>query len=912
MKCPSIQTFLSLVRNLFLIFSFSMVLADNAISADLTLAWDANGEPVGGYKLYVGPSSGNYTSSVDVGNNTTYTQTDLEAGETYYFVVTAYNTYGESGYSNEVNDGIPAEAPVAEFSASPTSGTVPLTVNFSDASAGDIDTWSWDFGDGGTGTGQTPVYEYQTAGTYPVSLTVTGPGGTDTETKTNFITVSADTPETLSITTDVLPEGRVGEAYSATLAASGGDEPYTWSVVDGKLPPGLTLDPASGTISGTSSSAGTSSFTAQVSDAATPPQTVTKPLSVRIVAPGTSTIWDETTTPGLLADPDTSAVEVGVKFHTDVDGLITGIRFYKSDTNTGTHVGNLWSSDGQLLAKATFTNETDSGWQQVDFANPVAITANTVYVASYHTDVGHYSVDENFFAGSGVDNGHLHALRDGESGGNGVYAYGPSSFPTDTYRASNYWVDVVFTTSTGVPDTTPPTVKMIAPEDGSTVTGAAVPVSADADDNVGVASVQFLLDGVALGAPDTSAPYSITWDSTTVAEGSHTLSAQASDTAGNTASAHTVTVTVSNEGGADTTPPTVTMTAPVDGATVTGTAVPVSADADDDVGVASVQFLLDDAALGAPDTSAPYSTTWDSTTVDDSSHTLSAQASDAAGNKAAAHTITVTVSNGGGVDTTPPTVKMTAPVDGATVTGAAVPVSADADDDVGVASVQFLLDGEALGAPDTSAPYSITWDSTMVADGSTHTLSAQASDAAGNPATAHTVTVTVSNGGGVCATLCSLWEETTTPSVLADPDTNAVEVGVKFQADVDGLITGIRFYKSDTNAGTHVGSLWSRDGHLLAKATFTNETDSGWQQVDFAEPIAITANTVYVASYHTDVGQYSVDENYFANSGVDNGPLHALRSRRRNGNGVYRYGSSGFPTKTYRASNYWVDVVFTE
>ena len=140
-------------------------------------------------------------------------------------------------------------------------------------------------------------------------------------------------------------------------------------------------------------------------------------------------------------------------------------------------------------------------------------------------------------------------------------------------------MDVVFTTGTGGADTTPPTVTMTAPVDGATVTGAAVPVSADADDDVGVTSVQFLLDGAALDTPDTSSPYSTTWDSTTVADGSHTLSAQASDAAGNTTTANPVTVTVSNGGGADMTPPTVTMTAPVDGAMVTGAAVPVSANA---------------------------------------------------------------------------------------------------------------------------------------------------------------------------------------------------------------------------------------------------------------------------------------------------------------------------------------------
>ena len=85
--------------------------------------------------------------------------------------------------------------------------------------------------------------------------------------------------------------------------------------------------------------------------------------------------------------------ELGVKFRADSDGRITGIA-YKSSANTGTHVGNLWSSTGNLLASAIFTGETASGWQQVNFVTPVAITANTVYVASYHTSGGHYADDQ--------------------------------------------------------------------------------------------------------------------------------------------------------------------------------------------------------------------------------------------------------------------------------------------------------------------------------------------------------------------------------------------------------------------------------------------------------------------------------------------------------------------------------------
>jgi hypothetical protein len=133
-----------------------------------------------------------------------------------------------------------------------------------------------------------------------------------------------------------------------------------------------------------------------------------------------------------------------------VNGTITGIRFYKGSANAGPHTGTLWSSTGQQLATATFTNETASGWQQVTFATPVAITANTVYVASYHAPNGRYAADENYFAAAGVANGPLYALRDGESGPNGVYIYSAATrFPTRIYRATHYWVDVVFMPSTG-------------------------------------------------------------------------------------------------------------------------------------------------------------------------------------------------------------------------------------------------------------------------------------------------------------------------------------------------------------------------------------------------------------------------------------------------------------------------------
>ena len=266
------------------------------------------------------------------------------------------------------------------------------------------------------------------------------------------VSVTIGSATALAITTTSLPNGSVGQAYSQSLVASGGTLPYSWSLASGALPAGLSLNAGTGAIIGTPTTAATSNFTVQVLDSANPAAAVTKALSITITTTPTNlTIWPSTQVPGLVDGGADSPVELGVKFRSDVAGNITGIRFYKASTNTGSHMGNLWScsntacSAGTLLATATFTGESGSGWQQVSFPSPVAITANTVYVASYHADNGHYSADLNYFASTGVDNAPLHALANGVSGGNGVYAYGTTSaFPTQTYNTSNYWVDVVF------------------------------------------------------------------------------------------------------------------------------------------------------------------------------------------------------------------------------------------------------------------------------------------------------------------------------------------------------------------------------------------------------------------------------------------------------------------------------------
>jgi WD40 repeat protein len=416
--------------------------------------------------------------------------------------------------------------------------------------------------------------------------------------------------------------------------------------------------------------------------------------------------WPGSAVPANPSVNDPNAVELGVKFTVDVDGYITGVRFYKGSGNTGTHVGHLWSSGGQQLAAATFADETASGWQQVDFAAPVAVTAGTVYIASYYAPNGNYAASSNpEFGISGVDAPPIHLLRSGVSGGNGVYVYGAGGgFPTSTYNATNYWVDVVFSTQP-------------APA-GLAVTTASLP-------------------GGTVGAA-----YSAT--------------------------------------------------------------------------------------LAATGGTPPYN--WSITT-------------------------------------------------GALPAGLSLNAAT----------------GAVTGTPTAAGTANFT---VQVADSASPT-----------PATAtHPLSIAVA----AAQTSVTIWPAATVPGTVDGGADSPVEVGVKFRSDVGGFITGIRFYKASTNTGTHVGNLWSSGGALLATVTFSGETASGWQQANFATPVAITANTVYVASYHTNVGHYGDDQNYFAAGGVDNPPLHALQDGVAGPNSVYAYGSgSSFPTETYRSTNYWVDVVFT-
>src|SRR5215467_5440160 len=274
-------------------------------------------------------------------------------------------------------------------------------------------------------------------------------------------------------------------------------------------------------------------------------------------------------------------------------------------------------------------------------------------------------------------------------------------------------------------------------------------------------------------------------------------------------------------------------------------------------------------------------------------------------------------------DTTAPTSTITSPAQGANLSdGSTVTVSGTATDAGGgvVAGVEVSTDGGNTWHPVTTmsaANTSVTWNYSWIAHGNpTASIKTRAVDDSGNletPSSGTTVNVT-------CP--CSIWGANTQPATADSGNSASIEVGVKFTVDTAGTATGIRFYKASANTGTHIGSLWTADGQLLASATFTNETASGWQQVNFSQPVPLAKNTTYVASYFAPNGHYSQDGSYFYTTpplgtaptitNVDSPPLHALRNTNGVVNGLYTHaGASTFPTSSADASNYWVDVVFS-
>jgi hypothetical protein len=713
-------------------------------------------------------------------------------------------------------------------------------------------------------------------------------------------------------------------------------------------------------------------------------------------------IWSSAVIPTTRASSDTSPIEVGVKFTAEVDGWVTALRFYKGSGNAGTHVGSLWTSSGTLLARATFTGESASGWQEAQLDRPVAVTAGTTYVASYHAPVGRYALDLFEFSSTGIDHSPLHVPASSPAGGNGVFTYGDDSvFPTSSFAASNYWVDVVFHDQTPR-DVKRPAVVAIAPArnatngdafgtveatfsealEPSTVSTTTVqlrdaagvlvpatvawnaverkivlaPASPLAYDAVYTARIAGGTPGVKdlsgnglaadytwafRTAPLRACPCTI-WSSSAVPAVRASTDAQATevglkfraDVAGwisgirfykgsGNGGAHTGSLWTA--GG------TLLARVAFTGETATGWQ---QASFDGPVAVAAGttyvvsyhaplgRYAVNANAFGTTGTvNPPLRALRDGLDGGNGVYLYTSSPSFPTESYGASnYWVDVIFSSTPPADTVAPKVTARTPAPGSTGVDPGAQPTASFSEQIDPAS---LAAGFELRRPDgTPVEAAASYDAaTRTATlrplaslelGATYTAvleggSGGVRDPAGNGLAAD-----VSWPFTVKACPCTIWGPAEQPAIPSTSDGGAVELGVRFRADRDGWISGIRFYKGAQNTGTHVGSLWSSGGALLGRATFAGESASGWQTVSFDGPVPIAAGTTYIASYHAPNGRYALTSGAFATAGTATAPVRALAGGEDGPNGVYSYGSApAFPTETFGNANYWVDVTFS-
>ena len=714
-------------------------------------------------------------------------------------------------------------------------------------------------------------------------------------------------------------------------------------------------------------------------------------------------IWPATAVPAQIDSGDPTPGEYGMRFQTSVDGYIQGIRFYKASTNLGTHVGNLWSSSGALLASVIFTSETDSGWQQATFASPVAVTAGTTYIASYYAPNGHYSNSSAYFTTS-VINSPLEALADGADGANGLYTYsGSSIFPTSTWNSGNYWVDVVYN------QTDTPQISAFTPQSGTNDVSISPVITATFSEamnptSIGASSIQ-LLDqsnnsiAASVGYNATtftatlqpSSPLSYSTVYTVIVRGG-TSGPVATNLTGNALPSNfTWSFTTAASLSMNQCPCSIWLSSTIpsmpDGGDGSAGEYGVRFQASQSGYISGVRFYKSQSNTGAHVgnlwsntgtllASATFinetSSGWQQvnfsspvkitagvtyvasyfaptghyaytkggliTSVDNQPLTALADGTDGANAVYSYSSVSIFPtstwsSSNYWVDVVfntvdVPSVTGYSPLNGATAVPQGTSVSATFNEPLDPLSV----DGNSiqlLDASNTPVSSSVSYNTTTMtavllpnaplASGATYTAIVRGGlsgsvvrnlQGSSLPASfSWSFTTGSSSSTGACP--CSIWNATSTPVLADSGEAASLELGVKFRADSSGYITGIRFFKSANNTGSHVGSLWSSSGTQLASAVFPAETAAGWQQVSFSTPVAISAGVSYVASYHTTAGHYAFDQGAFTSTGVDNAPLHALANGVDGPDGVFAYAAtSTFPSSSFNASNYWVDVVY--
>jgi hypothetical protein len=519
--------------------------------------------------------------------------------------------------------------------------------------------------------------------------------------------------------------------------------------------------------------------------------------------------------------------EFGVKFRVDEAMRLQAIRFWKSPGETGTHVVNLWTTTGLLLASTTATGETASGWQSAAFASPPALQANTTYIASVNAN-SFYSTTVRGLATQIVSG----PLRSAADAANGVYGSAAGVFPSQSFNSSNYFTDV-----TVVPDGDPgaPTVTATAPTAGQANVDASLPLTAK---------------------------FSRPMNPSTITASSFNVRAQGTSAG-------------TDAGGA------VDATILYDDTTNTATLDPSSPLAHGVTYTASI-----DTSIRAQD-GKPLAAglTW--------TFTVSAPPPPIA--------VTPTPGNGAtnvNIDS-PVKLVYNRSVNASTLTSATTQIVGPDGTTVVPATIAY----DAFAFTETITP------TAKLAPNTTYTIRVSTGVAAPdgtfmlNPASS-----TFTTGNCPCTLMTGL-----VPKTVSNPVQDgrvgagpwSYELGTKIVLDQPAALTSIRFWKDARETGAHTARVWSATGTLLATLPVTGETaGGGWQQANFATPLPLAANTVYIVSVNANAF-FSTTRSGLAVP-LSSGISHTANDVK---NGVYGSAAGLFPTSSFSSTNYFVDVV---
>jgi hypothetical protein len=430
---------------------------------------------------------------------------------------------------------------------------------------------------------------------------------------------------------------------------------------------------------------------------------------------------------------------------------------------------------------------------------------------------------------------------------------------------SGYWVMqmVAFKAAVAGSDTAGPSVAITSHTNNQTVASSPITVAGTATDsgsgNNGISSVT--VNGLTANGGTATGAGTANWSrSVTLNPGANSIVVVAKD-ASAAQNSTTVSIVVNYTPPSDTTPPTVAITTPTTGPTYAAISSPLTIGgvASDNVGVAQVTWSNDRGGSGT----ASGTTSWsvNGIVLQSGTNVLTVTAKDAANNARTA-TLTVTYTP----DTTPPVVNLTAPAAGAMVNGT-VTVTATASDNIGVAGVQFKLDGNNLGAEVTAAAYSTSWNTTGAVNGG-HTLTAVARDAANNITTSNPVSVTVSNTAANIAFVQGNYSVPQTPQSTVTVTYTAAQTAGNLNVIAVGWNDGTATVTSVTDSKGNVYSLAVGPTVLAGQASHA---------IYYARNIAAAAANTNIVTVRFNVAANYPDVRILEYSGLDPvSPLHTV------------------------------------